>query len=55
MRLPEDFDDNTPSLTPTVLSAIVAVTLFVGIVLVVVLLMNNQNNIVNMFLDKACV
>ena len=43
MRLPEDYDEESASLTPTVLSAIVAVTLFVGIVLVVVLLMNNQN------------
>lgn len=43
MRLPEDYEDNTPSLTPTVISAIVAVTLFVGIVLVTVLLLNSRN------------
>ncbi|MBR1701991.1 MAG: glycoside hydrolase family 25 protein [Lachnospiraceae bacterium] len=42
MRLPEDYEDHTQNLTPTVISAIVAVTLFVGIVLVTVLLMNNQ-------------
>lgn len=41
MRLPEDHEDHS-GLTPTVISAIVAVTLFVGIILVVVLLMNNQ-------------
>lgn len=43
MRLPDDYEDNNSSLTPTVISAIIAVTMFVGIVLVVVLLMNNQN------------
>lgn len=39
MRLPEDYDDHQ-KLTPTVVSAIVAVTLFVGIIIFVVLLMN---------------
>ena len=43
MRLPEDYDDQSSNLTPTVISAIMAVTLFVGIVLVTVLLLNNQN------------
>lgn len=42
MRLPDDFEDNNTGLTPTVLSAIVAVTLFVGVILTVVLLMNRQ-------------
>lgn len=42
MHLPEDFEENNNGLTPTVLSAIVAVTLFVGVILVLVLLMNNQ-------------
>lgn len=41
MWLPDDYDERQ-SLTPTVVSAIVAVTLFVGVILVVVLLMNNQ-------------
>ncbi len=45
MRLPDDFEENRSSLTPTVLSAIVAVTLFVGAILVMVLLMNNQKRI----------
>lgn len=45
MRLPDDFEENRSSLTPTVLSAIVAVTLFVGAILVIVLLMNNQKRI----------
>lgn len=40
MKLPEDYDDRS-SLTPTVIAAIVAVTLFVAVILVVVLLMNN--------------
>lgn len=42
MRLPDDFEENNTGLTPTVISAIVAVTLFVGVVLTVVLLMNRQ-------------
>ncbi len=41
MRLPEDNEEHS-KLTPSVVSAIVAVTLFVGAILVVVLLMNNQ-------------
>lgn len=44
MRLPDDYEENNVGLTPTVLSAIVAVTLFVGVILVVVLLMNKQNS-----------
>lgn len=44
MRLPDEFEENNSALTPTVLSAIVAVTLFVGAILVIVLLMNNQNH-----------
>lgn len=44
MRLPEDdFDENSRGMTPTVLSAVVAVTLFVGIILVMVLLMNDRS------------
>lgn len=43
MRLPDEFEENNSGLTPAVLSAIVAVTLFVGVILVIVLLMNNQN------------
>ena len=43
MRLPDEFEENNSGLTPAVLSAIVAVTLFVGAILVMVLLMNNQN------------
>ena len=42
MRLPDDYDDRS-GLTPTVVSAIVAVTLFVAIILAVVLLMNDDH------------
>ena len=42
MRLPDDFEENNTGLTPTVLSAIVAVTLFAGLILVMVLLLNRQ-------------
>ena len=42
MRLPDDYDDRS-GLTPTVVSAIVAVTLFVAVILVVVLMMNNDH------------
>lgn len=42
MRLPDEFEENNSGMTPTVLSAIIAVTLFVGAILVVVLMMNNQ-------------
>ncbi len=35
MRLPDDYDDRS-GLTPTVVSAIVAVTMFVAVILVVV-------------------
>ena len=41
MRLPNDYEER-PGITPTLISAIVAVTLFVGAILVVVLLMNDQ-------------
>lgn len=41
MRLPEEHDDHS-GLTPTVVSAIVAVTLFVGVILGAVLLLNQQ-------------
>ncbi|MCM1102302.1 MAG: glycoside hydrolase family 25 protein [Clostridium sp.] len=44
MRLPDEFEENRNALTPAVLSAIVAVALFVGAILVIVLVMNNQNN-----------
>ena len=43
MRLPDNYqEENGSGMTPTVLSAIVAVTLFVGAILVLVLLMNNR-------------
>lgn len=42
MRLPDDYEDRS-GMTPQVISAIVAVTLFVGVVLAVVLIMNGQN------------
>ena len=41
MRLPEDYEEHS-RMTPTVMSTIVAVTLFVGVILGVVLLMNRQ-------------
>ncbi len=41
MRLPDDYEEHS-GMTPTVVSAIVAVTLFVGVILAVVLMMNNQ-------------
>lgn len=41
MRLPEDYEERT-GMTPTIISAIVAVTLFVGAILAVVLMMNSQ-------------
>ncbi|MBR1771397.1 MAG: glycoside hydrolase family 25 protein [Lachnospiraceae bacterium] len=45
MRLPEDdFDEYGSGMTPTVVSAILAVTLFVGVILVVVLMMNDNRN-----------
>lgn len=41
MRLPEDYEERS-GMTPTVISAIVAVTLFVGAILAVVLMMNSK-------------
>lgn len=41
MQLPDDYEDHS-GITPTVISAVMAVTLFVGTILVIVLLMNNQ-------------
>lgn len=41
MRLPEEHNERS-GVTPTVISAVVAVTLFVGVVLAVVLVMNSQ-------------
>lgn len=41
MRLPDDYEDSS-KLTPTVVSAIVAVTLFVAAILVVVVMMNRS-------------
>lgn len=41
MNLPNDYEEHS-KLTPTVMTAIVAVTLFVGAILVMVLLLNNQ-------------
>lgn len=43
MRLPDDYDESSAGLSPTIVTAILAVTIFVGVILVVVLLMNNQN------------
>ncbi len=43
MHLPDDYyEENKSGLTPTVISAVVAVTLFVAAILVMVLLMNNR-------------
>lgn len=41
MRLPDDFEERQ-GLSPVVVSAMVAVTLFVGVILIVVLLVNRQ-------------
>lgn len=41
MHLPDDYEEHS-GMTPTVVTAIVAVTLFVGAILVVVLLMNSR-------------
>jgi len=46
MRLPDEYDDHN-SMTPTVVTAIVAVAMFVGIILAVVLLMNRQTKTTN--------
>ncbi len=43
MRLPNDYDEHS-GFTPTLISAIVAVTLFVGIVLAIVLLQNRSES-----------
>lgn len=42
MKMPDDFDDHS-SLTPTVVMAILAVTFFVALILVVVLFMNESS------------
>ena len=42
MRLPDDYEDHGGGLTPTVISAIVAVTIFVAAILAVVLILNRQ-------------
>lgn len=42
MRLPDDYDERGSGLTPTVISAIVAVTIFVATILCVVLFMNRK-------------
>lgn len=42
MRIPEDFDDHS-SLTPTVMTTIMAVSAFVAAILVMVLLMNSRH------------
>ena len=42
MRLPDDYEERSSGMTPTILSAVVAVTLFVGVILAVVLMMNSQ-------------
>ena len=41
MNLPNDYEEHS-KLTPTVMTAVVAVTLFVGAILIMVLLMNHQ-------------
>lgn len=41
MRLPNDYDEHS-QLTPSIISAIVAVTMFVAVILVVVLMMNTK-------------
>lgn len=51
MRLPNDYDDRQ-KMTPTVVSSIVLVTLFVGAILVIVLLMNRQQNTTHNRPDK---
>lgn len=43
MRLHDDYEDRS-GMTPTVVTAIVAVTIFVGVILIIVLLMNGQQN-----------
>lgn len=43
MRLPDDYEEHQ-RLTPTVISAIVAVTLFVSAILIIVLLMNHKES-----------
>lgn len=40
MRLPDDYEESQHNLTPTVITTLVAVTLFVGVLLTVVLIMN---------------
>lgn len=42
MRLPEEYDEHESGLTPTVISAIIAVSLFVGAILALVLFMNQK-------------
>lgn len=42
MRLPDDFEEENKGLTPVILTAIVAVTLFVAVILVFVLLLNQR-------------
>ena len=51
MRLPNDYDERQ-KMTPTVVSSIVLVTLFVGAILVIVLLMNRQQNTTHNRPDK---
>lgn len=43
MRMPDDYDDRS-GLTPTVVTAIVAVSVFVAIILIMVLLLNNNRS-----------
>ena len=42
MRLPDDYEDHGGGLTPTVISAIVAVTICVAVILCVVLSINRR-------------
>ncbi len=43
MRLPDDFEERS-SMTPTVVTALVAVTIFVGVILAIVLVMNREED-----------
>lgn len=47
MRLPDDYEDHGSGLTPTVVSAIVAVTIFVVVILTVVLIITGNRRLIN--------
>lgn len=50
MRLPDDYEDHGGGLTPTVISAIVAVTIFVAVILAVVLIITGDPHPTNRIL-----